>query len=109
MYFFGLVAFVFVMVYSSYPLKIKKMNSKIKKLEKKYRGEVIMSKILTELINKKCILVTDMGLEIVSKREFECIILDADDEWIKFTFTNKKGINQTQILRIDNIERVELI
>lgn len=109
MEFFGLIAFILVATYSSHPTKVKKIESKIKKIEKNLRGEKSMSKILSELINKKCILITDTGLEIASKREFECFILDVDDEWIKFTFTDKKGINKTQILRVDDIERVDFI
>lgn len=81
----------------------------MKKLEKKLRGEKTMSKILSELINKKCILITDTGFEIASKREIECYILDVDDDWIKFNFTDKKGVNKTQILKVEDIERVDFI
>lgn len=68
-----------------------------------------MSKVLSDLINKKCILVTDAGLVLASKRELESTILDVDEEWIKFTFTDRKGILKTQILRVDSIERVDFI
>jgi len=107
--YFGLAAFVLILSYSSYPGKIKKLEAKIKKLERNLRGEKSMSKILSELINKKCILISDEGLSIVSKREIECIVLDVDDEWIKFTFTDKKGVSKTQILRVESIERVDFI
>lgn len=109
MEYLGVIAFVFVMCYFSYPEKIKKMEGKIKRLEREIRGEKSMSKILSELLNKRCVLVSEDGLQIVSKKEIECIVLDVDDEWIKFTFADKKGNNKTQILRIDAIERVNLI
>ena len=109
MEYFGIVAFIIIIFCSSYPTKIKKMESKIKKLERNLKGEKSMSKILSELINKKCVMVSEAGLEIVSKREIECTILDVDDDWIKFTFTDKKGVSKTQILRVEAIERVNLI
>lgn len=105
----GFLAFMIIICYSSYPSKIKKMESKLKKLERNMKGENSMSKILSELINKKCKLVSDDGVVIASNREFECTILDIDDEWIKFTFKDKKGIDRTKILRIESIERVDLI
>lgn len=109
MEYLGIIAFVLIMSYSSYPAKVKKMESKVKKLERNLRGGKSMSKILSELINKKCELVSDVGLEIFSKREIECVILDVDDEWIKITFTDKKGVHKTQILRVEAIERVSFI
>lgn len=109
MEYFGLISFVLIICYSSYPEKIKKLESKIKKLERTLKGEKSMSKVLSDLINKKCILVTDAGLVLASKRELESTILDVDEEWIKFTFTDRKGILKTQILRVDSIERVDFI
>lgn len=109
MEYFGLISFVLIICYSSYPEKIKKLECKIKKLERTLKGEKSMSKVLSDLINKKCILVTDAGLVLASKRELESTILDVDEEWIKFTFTDRKGILKTQILRVDSIERVDFI
>lgn len=109
MEYFGIVAFILMLAYSSYPEKVKRLESKVKKLERNIKGGKTMSKILSELINKKCILVSDEGLSIVSKREIECTILDIDDEWIKFTFTDKKGVEKMQILRVEDIQRVDFI
>lgn len=109
MQYFGFVAFIIIIFYSSYPEKIKKLENKIKKLERNLKGEMSMSKVLSDLINKKCVLISDEGLQIISKREIECTVVDVDDEWIKFTFTDKKGIVKTQILRIESIERVDSI
>ena len=110
---FGLIAFVLVMCYSSYPTKVKKLESKIKRLERKLRGDGYMSKILNELINKKCILVTNSNAGddafITVNGRFECTILDVDDEWIKFTFTNKKGVVKTHIIRVESIDRVDFV
>lgn len=68
-----------------------------------------MSKILSELMNKTCIIVSDSCLEISCKREIECTVVDVDDDWIKITFIDKKGIRKTEIFRVETIERVHLI
>lgn len=109
MEYLGFIAFILIMSYYSYPAKVKKVESKIKKLERNLKGEKSMSKILSELINKKCELVSEQGLSLVSKMEIECVILDVDDEWIKINFLDKKGVSKTQVLRVEAIERVSLI
>lgn len=103
MEFFGYLAFIMILFVSE---KVKKLEKKIKQLERKLRGDKSMSKILLELVDKKCILVSDLGYSIDLKREIECTVLDVDDEWIKFTFINKKGVRKTQTIRIEAIERV---
>ena len=40
-------------VYAAYPGKIKKMEREIKNIKRNLKGENSMSKILTDLINKK--------------------------------------------------------
>lgn len=39
----------------------------------------------------------------------KCHVLDADDEWIKVSFTDKKKNQITKLLRIENISEVEII
>ena len=73
------------------------------------KGENYMSKLLSELINKKCILICGEDILVDNRMEVECTILDVDDEWIKFTFTDKKGFNKTQVNRIEAIESVQII
>ena len=67
-----------------------------------------MSKILSELKNKKCKLVSDELLTMGLNREYECTIIDVDDEWLKIAIIDKKGVNKTHILRVEAIDRVEL-
>ena len=88
--------------------KVNKIEAKIKKIERLSKGDKNMSQILAKLKNKKCKLVSDEFLEMKLNREYECTIIDVDDEWLKITLIDKKGINKTHILRIENIERVEL-
>lgn len=89
--------------------KNKKLESQINKLERKLKGENAMSKILSELINEKCILVSVECYNVGGKRELECTVIDVDDEWIKFSFIDKKGVNKTSIIRVKDIERIKCI
>ena len=44
----GLVAFVFVLCYASYPGRVKRLETTIKKLERQQKGENVMSKLISE-------------------------------------------------------------
>ena len=68
-----------------------------------------MSKIISELIGRNCKIETDDALVFAGNTEVKCTILDADDEWIKFTYSDKKNVVKTKILRIDSIDNIELI
>ena len=35
--------------------------------------------------------------------------LEADDEWVKISYTTKKGERETKIIRIESIDTIELI
>lgn len=107
--FFGLMAFIFMAMYAAYPGKIKKMEREIKNIKRNLKGENSMSKILTDLINKKCKVISEDGLTIGLNDKVECTILDVDDEWIKISFIDKKVGEKTHILRVDSIKRVDLI
>ena len=39
--------------------------------------------------------------------ELSCKIIDADDEWIKFCYTEKKDRQVVMLMRIENIESIE--
>lgn len=97
----GLVALALMLFYSSYPNKVKRLEKRIKKLEKKQRGEDYMSKLIDELVGKKC--------KIESDEDFVCHVLDADDEWMKISYTDKKNSQITKMLRIEDIDNIEII
>ena len=82
----------------------KDMNkSKIRRLKRKLRkyeqGESDMSKIISELVGKKC------RLEIYG----EITVLDADEEWLKYEYTDKKGNKCVKIQRIDELSEIDLL
>ena len=39
--------------------------------------------------------------------ELSCKIIDADDEWIKICYTEKKDKQVAKLMRIENIESIE--
>ena len=39
--------------------------------------------------------------------ELSCKIIDADDEWIKICYTEKKDKQVVKLMRIENIESIE--
>lgn len=102
----GLISLALIIPYSGYLNKINKLESKVKKLENKIRGEITMSRILSELINKKCILCSSEAYSLVSKSEINCTILEVDEDWVKINYTNKKGVNKTVIIKVESISKV---
>lgn len=100
----GLVAVMILLVYSSYPGKVKKLERKVRMLEKKQKGESEMSKLLTDLVGKSCKITNEDG----SQPGWLFTVLDTDDEWVKLTYTDKKGILRTEIRRIDSIKKIDL-
>ena len=105
----GWVCIFIIICYSSYPDKVNKLESKVKKLERNEKGDSYMSKIMARLIGKKCKITTEDGLSLVGNSKDECTIIDVDDEWVEFTYSDKKDIVKTKIIRIDSIENVEVI
>ena len=87
---FGIVALLLLLCYSAYPGKVKRLETKVKRLEKKQRGVAYMSKLINDLVGKQCIIRSDFIFSFVGKTELSCKIIDADDEWIKICYTEKK-------------------
>lgn len=101
----GWFVFIIVLCYASYPGRVRKLESKVKKLQIKEKGDKSMSKIINELVGKRCKIETE---ELVINDNFNCTVLECDDEWIKISYTDKKNNVITKILRIDNIDSIEL-
>lgn len=104
----GFACLAIMLCYSAYPGKVRKLESKVKKLQLKQKGVSGMSKIISELVGKNCIIETDEALQFVGDTKVKCTVLDVDDEWMKFSYADKKGNVKTKIMRIDKIDGVEL-
>ena len=90
-----------VIIYASSEKKIKKLNKRIKRLEKQVKGNQDMSRLLEELKGQKAtVLVSGVG--------FEYEILDIDEDWVKLSRENKKKEKETQLVRIEDIQGIQL-
>ena len=83
---FGIVALLLLLCYSAYPGKVKRLETKVKRLEKKQRGVAYMSKLINDLVGKQCIIRSEFIFSFAGKTELSCKIIDADDEWIKICY-----------------------
>ena len=63
---FGIVALLLLFCYSAYPGKVKRLETKVKRLEKKQRGVAYMSKLINDLVGKQCIIRCRTDLSIYS-------------------------------------------
>ena len=90
-----------VIIYASSEKKIKRLNKRIRRLEKQVKGNQDMSRILEELKGQKAtVLVSGVG--------FEYEILDIDEDWVKLSRENKKKEKETQLVRIEDIQGIQL-
>lgn len=106
---FGVFAFIMVLAYAGYPNKTKDLEKRLKKLEKNQKGENIMSKLIGDLVDKECVLETDAALQISGSTKLKCHVLDTDEEWIKVEYTDKKNNVVTKLLRVENIDEIEIV
>ena len=113
MEYLGVFAFVMVLCYMGLPGQVKQLESKVKNINKmvsnNIKGDNVMSKLINDMVGKKCVVKSDAGLELIANNEIECKILEADEDWLKIEYVEKKGNTVTILLRIDDIERVEIL
>ena len=90
-----------VIFYTSSEKKIKRLNKRIKRLEKQVKGNQDMSRLLEEL-KGQTVTVTVNGFG--TKYE----MLDIDEDWVKLTRVNHKQQGETKLVRIEDIQGVQL-
>ena len=90
-----------VIFYASSEKKIKRLNKRIKRLEKQLKGNQDMSRLLEEL-KGQTVTVTVNGFG--TKYE----MLDIDEDWVKLTRVNHKQQGETKLVRIEDIQGVQL-
>ena len=64
-----------------------------------------MSKLINDLVGKQCIIRSEFIFSFAEKTELSCKIIDADDEWIKICYTEKKDKQVVKLVWIENIEK----
>ena len=90
-----------IMYYIYHSQKVKKLENKIKKLERKEKGNAEMSRLLQEMIGKKPIIT---GVYI-GPDNWE--VVDVDEEWVKLRHVDKNGKEKFKLQRIEDIQTVE--
>ena len=81
--------------------EIKRLHKRIKRLERKIKGGNEMSRLLEELKGQKAT-ITVGGFGTVYE------IVDVDEDWVKLTRADNKGNVTTKLVRVDDIQSVEL-
>lgn len=109
MEYIGFIALAILLCYSSYPGRVKRLETAVKRLERKQRGENDMAKLINELVNTECKIKSDDVLQLAGGTSLKCFVLDTDDEWVKIRFTDKKNNQITKLLRIENIDEIEIL
>ena len=90
-----------VIFYASSEKKIKGLNRRIRRLEKQVKGNQDMSRLLEEL-KGQTVTVTVNGFG--TKYE----IMDIDEDWVKLTRVINKQQSETKLVRIEDIQGVQL-
>lgn len=100
----GWLSFLMVLYCYMYLRRVKILERKIKRLEKRSKGENNMSKLITSLVGEKCKIEFQDGIYSTSILE----IMDADEEWVKTKEVGKKD-GKIKLIRIDQIEKIEVL
>lgn len=87
-----------ILIYTDSEKKIKRLNKRIRRLEKQVKGNQDMSRLLEELKGQTATVTVDGG-------GFEYEIIDIDEDWVKLT----RVIKQHRVTKLVRIEDVELI
>ena len=89
------------LIYTGSEKKIKRLNRRIRRLEKQLKGSQEMSRLLEEL-KGQTVKVTVNGFGT----EYE--IIDIDEDWVKLSRENKKKEKEFKLVRIEDIQGIQL-
>lgn len=109
MEYLGVIAFVFAIVSFAYISKIEKLERKVKQIEKIEKGDKTMSDIIANIVGKKCMLEIDSDYSSVNLYNKICTVIEADDEWIKLSYEDKKAGIKTVIIKADALCSAEIV
>ena len=90
-----------VLIYMSQSKKIKRLEKRLKVIERKEKGNKEMSRLLKELIGKTPTIVG----QLFGTDNWE--VVDVDEEWVKLRRVDKKGKEKFKLQRIEDIQTVE--
>lgn len=106
----GWLCFCIILAYSSYPGRVKKLEKKVRKLEKKKEGgNNSMSNMIKELVGKECKIFLDDDNVFSELSDQVVQVVEVDEEWMKISYADKKKNEKTKIMRIEDIQSVEIM
>ena len=89
------------LIYTGSEKKIKRLNRRIRRLEKQLKGSQEMSRLLEEL-KGQTVTVTVNGFG--TKYE----IMDIDEDWVKLSCDTINQQRETKLVRIEDIQDIQL-
>ena len=90
-----------VLIYMSQSKKIKRLEKRLKVIERKEKGNTEMSRLLKELIGRTPVIVG----QVFGTDNWE--VVDVDEEWVKLRRVNKKGKEKFKLQRIEDIQTIQ--
>ena len=99
--YFGVLAFVIWLLYVD---KIKKLQRRLNKLERRSKGENQVSQLIQKMINQVAKIYFNSSFDVT----YTWTILEADEDWVKLERTDKKGKVFTKIVRLDDIKSIDI-
>ena len=90
-----------IMYYIYHSQKVKKLGNKIKKFERKEKGNTEMSRLLKEMIGRTPVIVG----QLFGTDNWE--VVDVDEEWVKLRRVDKKGKENFKLQRIEDIQTIQ--
>ena len=90
-----------IIFYLDHIQKVKNLENKIKKFERKEKGNTEMSRLLKELIGRTPVI---LG-QLFGTDNWE--VVDVDEEWVKLRRVDKKGKEKFKLQRIEDIQTIQ--
>ena len=90
-----------IIFYLDHTQKVKKRENKIKKFERKEKGNTEMSRLLKEMIGRTPVIVG----QLFGTDNWE--VVDVDEEWVKLRRVDKKGKEKFKLQRIEDIQTIQ--
>lgn len=98
----GVAAFCIAACMIGLPAKVRRLEKKIRKMERKGEEGSIMSELFKQLEGTKCTIRLTSGAQLPC----DCRILAVDEEWLKICVTDKKGNEATKLIRTEDVAEV---
>ena len=90
-----------IIFYLDHIQKVKNLENKIKKFERKEKGNTEISRLLKELIGRTPVI---LG-QLFGTDNWE--VVDVDEEWVKLRRVDKKGKEKFKLQRIEDIQTIQ--